>query len=121
MSPPSVTYSLLPYTDGNWFFKAKPTMRFRLEFNSAPVDTYSPSGRCFTIPANTLSKSPGAAHLPSFDCHLLRARHGRQNFSKLRSGSRIGLIVNNADADKFGNGFFEQFQPFPAQFGDQVC
>src|SRR5215471_2477104 len=62
MSPPDSTNSLLPYTEGNRFFNAKPTLRFRLVFVSGPTDTYSPSGRSLFSSANTRSK-PSASRI----------------------------------------------------------
>jgi hypothetical protein len=50
-----------------------------------------------------------------------RTRRNWENLFHLDYTTRNGWIVKNRATDKFGNGFFEQRQPFLAQFSGTGC
>src|SRR5215510_2776755 len=116
MSPPASTASLLPYIDGSRFFNPKPTIRFALAFIRPPPA----AGHGDSIRALLAHRSKSSidiirsSYLPRFNSQPQRTRRDRENLFHVAYNAQSARIVENRDADNFGNGFFEQLQPLPA-------
>src|SRR5262245_45347224 len=113
MSPPASTPSLRAYTDGNRLFNAKLAIRFWLALISRPPATESPAARCFPIAAKNSVEIIRRSYLPRLNSQSQRTRHW-ENLFHVECTVRSGRIVENRDTGKFGDGFFEQFQPLAA-------
>src|SRR5439155_19339303 len=61
------------------------------------------------------------SYLPRPNSQHQRTRRGWKNVFELAYTGRNGRVVENRNTGKFGNGFFEQLQPLPAQLSGKVC
>jgi hypothetical protein len=102
---------------GNRLFNAKFTIRCLLpKINGPPGGHIEPIRALLTKRSEYFLESVCVSYLPRLNSQAQRAGGGWENLVPFVRTGGIGGIVENRHTGKFGNGFFEQLQPFPAKF-----